>query len=323
MENIDVSIIIPVYNAKDTLCRCFDSLLKQTYGNFEVIVIDDGSKDGSGAICDAYAAIDSRIKVTHKANAGVSAARQDGLNYAVGKYVIHVDPDDWVEPQMIEELYNKAVTDNSDMVICDFYENIGKVQRYHVQRPSSLDHIVVLKEMFQQLHGSCWNKLVKRVCYNEFSINFPSNIYYCEDLYVIVSLLQHNIKISYFNKAFYHYEQYNNKPTLIRYYDEKTYEHDLRLQKMFMELFVDDKELYQIVDVFFVKSIIGRAFSNGFNYYSSKMFKDRFNGYIDFVKQNFSGKDKIFLLGACNGCYRLMRQIKFMLQYIKSLMRLV
>lgn len=99
MENIDVSIIIPVYNAKDTLSRCFDSLLKQTYGNFEVIVIDDGSKDGSGAICDAYAAIDSRIKVTHKANAGVSAARQDGLNHAVGKYVIHVDPDDWVEPQ--------------------------------------------------------------------------------------------------------------------------------------------------------------------------------------------------------------------------------
>lgn len=323
MENIDVSIIIPVYNAKDTLSRCFDSLLKQTYGNFEVIVIDDGSKDGSGAVCESYAKRDSRIKVYHKENAGVSAARQDGLNYAIGKYVIHVDPDDWVEPQMIEELYKKAVIENSDMVICDFYENIEREQRYHTQKPSSLDHIVVLKEMFQQLHGSCCNKLIKRVCYNEFGINFPSNIYYCEDLYVIVSLLLHDIKISYLNKAFYHYVQYNNKPTLVRYYDEKTYEHDLRLKNVFMELFVYDKDLYQLADLFFTRSIISRAFSNGFHFYSSKMFKDRFIGYIGFVKQNFNGKDKIFLLGACNGHYRLMRQIKFLLQYLKSFIRLV
>lgn len=316
-----ISVIIPVFNSAEYICKCLNSLRCQTYKNFEVVLVDDGSNDGSEKICDKYVAIDDRFKVIHKKNGGVSSARQVGLDNSIGKYVIHVDPDDWVEPSMLEELNKVALIEDADMVICDFYENIGKEQRYHKQQPSSLSPNVVLREMFQQLHGSCCNKLVKRVCYNIFNISFPKNIYYCEDLYVTVTLLQHEIKITYLNKAFYHYVQYTFKPTLVRYYDEKTYEHDIALKRLFQKVFENDEEMRPIIDSFFTKKVIARAFDNGLHYYSSKMFKDRFGGYEDFVKENYGGLGKFFLLMSCRGHYIGVRYIKLFLQYVKSFMR--
>ena len=103
-----ISIIVPVYKAETYLSRCLDSIINQTFKNFEVLLIDDGSPDCSGEICDKYAAMDTRIRVLHKENGGVSSARQMGLDNAKGEYTIHADPDDWVEPNMLEELYKKA-----------------------------------------------------------------------------------------------------------------------------------------------------------------------------------------------------------------------
>mgnify|MGYP001251132114 CR=1 FL=1 len=114
-------------------------------------MVDDGSPDHSGAICDDYARKDDRIKVFHKLNGGVSSARQYGIDHAIGEYVIHADPDDWVESSMLEELYNKAKEEDADMVICDYYMNYENKQVYKKQEPSSLDHRTVLKELFQQL----------------------------------------------------------------------------------------------------------------------------------------------------------------------------
>lgn len=116
-----VSIIIPVYKAESYLHRCIDSILAQTFADWELLLIDDGSPDRSGDICDEYAVKDKRIRVYHKKNGGVSSARQKGLDMARGEYVIHVDPDDWVEPSMLTELFAKAKAENADMVICDFY----------------------------------------------------------------------------------------------------------------------------------------------------------------------------------------------------------
>ena len=115
-----VSIIVPVYKAEKYIHQCIDSLLAQTYSNIEVILVDDGSPDNCGKICDEYAAKDCRVKVIHQQNGGVSVARQTGIDHATGEYSIHADPDDWVELNMIEELVAKAVADNADMVICDY-----------------------------------------------------------------------------------------------------------------------------------------------------------------------------------------------------------
>lgn len=317
-----ISVIIPVYNAEKTIRRTLDSIKEQTFLDFEVIMIDDGSTDASRDICDEYTRSDKRFRVKHKQNQGVGAARQDGIEEAKGEYTIHVDPDDWIEPTMLKDLYLKAKQSNADMVICDFFENIGKVQIYHKQQPHSLEPKTVLRELFQQLHGSCWNKLVKRVCYNQYNVSFPKNIYYCEDLYVNAKLLMHPIKVAYLPKAYYHYVQYNNKATLIRYYDENTYNHDIKLKALFLNLLGESNIVQeeQIIE-FFDKTIIFRAFENGYNYYSSRLFKKRFSNLLPLVQKKFYGKEKFFLILSVKGFYRQARCIKMLLQKVKELIR--
>lgn len=116
-----VSVVIPVYKAEAWLHRALDSICAQSLNNWECILVDDGSPDRSGEICDEYAEKDRRFRVIHQKNGGVSSARQAGIDAAKGEYSIHIDPDDWVEPTMLEELYHKAKEDNADMVICDYY----------------------------------------------------------------------------------------------------------------------------------------------------------------------------------------------------------
>lgn len=218
-----VSIIVPVYKAEAYLHRCVGSILAQTFTDFELLLIDDGSPDRSGEICDEYAQKDSRIRVIHKENGGVSSARQRGLDEAVGEYTIHADPDDWVEPNMLEELYKKAKQDDADIVICDYFNNIGTKQTICRQCPSSLEPKQVLIELFQQLHGSCWNKLARRVCYKQYGIEFPRGINYCEDLFTWVQFLSHKeVKVAYLNKAFYHY--FDNPESITRRYQRSQYE---------------------------------------------------------------------------------------------------
>lgn len=216
---VAVSIISPVYKAESYLARCLDSVLAQTFKDWELILVDDGSPDRSGAICDEYAAKDGRIKVIHKANGGVSAARQDGLDAATGEYVIHVDPDDWIVPDMLQALYEKAVAEAADMVICDYSEDVDDNRKVVVQKPSSLDANIVFKELFYSLHGSCGNKLVRRSLFDRFGIRFPKGYTILEDLYVSAMLCSHDIKIAYLPKAFYHYVQDVNPCGLGRKYN--------------------------------------------------------------------------------------------------------
>lgn len=218
-----VSVIVPVYNAEEYLRRSLDSLQVQTLREFEVILVDDGSTDSSPVICDEYVENDNRFIVIHKRNEGVSAARQNGLDAAQGEYVIHVDSDDWVESDMLEELYAKAVSADADIVICDYFNNVGDKQIISKQCPSSLDSSQVLCELFQQLHGSCWNKLARRVCYKQYGVRFPIGVNYCEDLYTWVQFLKHEeVKVAYLDKAFYHY--FSNPNSITRSYKRPQYE---------------------------------------------------------------------------------------------------
>ena len=100
-----ISVIVPIYNVETYLPQCLDSIIVQTWNNLEIILINDGSTDNSGHICDAYVAKDSRIKVVHKSNGGLSAARNSGLDIANGEYIGFVDSDDWIEPTMYENLF--------------------------------------------------------------------------------------------------------------------------------------------------------------------------------------------------------------------------
>ena len=229
-----ISVIVPVYKAEAYLHRCVDSIIAQTFTDWELLLVDDGSPDRSGDICDEYASKDARIRVFHKENGGVSSARQKGLDEAVGEYTIHADPDDWVEPMMLEELYKKAKEDDADMVICDFICEYKTGGVTCVQKPLESTAKGILQQLlFQQLHGSCWNKLVRRTCYSKYNVKFPCHIIRWEDLYVVCSLLSHDIKCSYLPRAFYHYDQVCNANSIVR----KPTMKGLRSQMFFIDYF--------------------------------------------------------------------------------------
>ena len=234
--DLAVSLISPVYKAEAYLARCVDSVLAQTFKDWELILVDDGSPDRSGAIGDEYAAKDSRIQVIHKANGGVSAARQDGLDAAQGDYVIHVDPDDWIEPNMLQALYEKAVAEDADMVICDYFEDAGGTSKIITQAPSDLSSKVVFKELFHNLHGSCCNKLVRRALFAQYAIRFPEGYTILEDLYVSAMLCAQDIKIAYLPQAFYHYMQGENPNSLGHKYTHASVESIIAFCNAFVPL---------------------------------------------------------------------------------------
>lgn len=126
MNEVEISIIVPVYKVKyEYLKECIESLLNQTFNRIEIILINDGSPDDCGKICDEYAKIDKRIKVIQQKNQGVSVARNVGMDIVKGKWICFVDSDDWVEKDMVEKLYSKAIENNSDIIMCAAYTHFS------------------------------------------------------------------------------------------------------------------------------------------------------------------------------------------------------
>lgn len=299
--NPKISVIVPVYKAEKYLHRCVDSILAQTFTDFEVLLIDDGSPDRSGEICDEYAQKDSRVRVFHKENGGVSSARQCGIDNANGEYTIHADPDDWVEPNMLEELYAKAKEDDADMVICDFYYNSKTKQIYQRQKPTALDHETVLKELFQQLHGSCWNKLVKRTCYKD--IRFDQTLSLYEDLFFNACLLRKPIKISYVPKAYYHYDLVINDTSICKSYSYKSYLYDVMVYNKFCDTLKDSK-VYSYAKANMGYLIVHRAYLG--NIFTSNEFRKYCGKYIGCVKDRLrvTSYYRWFLILSCIGFYK-------------------
>lgn len=206
MQKSLISVIIPVYNAERYLSKCLDSIIAQSYTNWEAILVDDGSPDNCGKICDEYAKRDKRFKVIHQKNGGVSVARQTGLDNATGDYIIHCDPDDWIEIKMLEELLHCAVSQKAEIVICDIIthmDNSIKTSHHDLEVPITSkklqNDIINLK-----IHGSLCNKLIRKN--NIDKIRFtPENLTYCEDELFLIRLLCKEMSICYLPKGLYHY----------------------------------------------------------------------------------------------------------------------
>ena len=182
-----VSIIVPVYNAENTLRRCIDSILDQEYTDFELLLVNDGSKDRSGGICDEYAARDPRIRVTHKENSGVSDTRNLALGQARGTYLQFLDSDDWITPDATSSLVRAAEARQCDLVISDFYRVIGE----RVSHKGDIDDDTVLSREEYAAHmmenpadfyyGVLWNKLYRRSIVEEHHLRMDPEISWCED----------------------------------------------------------------------------------------------------------------------------------------------
>ena len=182
-----VSIIVPVYNAENTIQRCIDSILDQEYADFELLLVNDGSKDRSGEICDAYAARDKRIRVIHKENSGVSDTRNLAIGQAVGTYLQFLDSDDWITPDATSSLVRAAETHRCDLVVSDFYRVVGG----RVSRKGDIDDDTVLSREEYAAHmmenpadfyyGVLWNKLYRRDIVEAHHLRMDPKISWCED----------------------------------------------------------------------------------------------------------------------------------------------
>ena len=185
--NPSVSIIVPVYNAEKTIRRCIESILHQSCGDFELLVVDDGSPDSSGAICDAYAAGDARVRVFRKENGGVSAARNLALEQARGKYIQFLDSDDWITPDATLLLLRAAEEHEADLVISDFYRVVG--ERVSVKGDIEEGSVLTQEEYAAHMmenpadfyYGVLWNKLYRRSIVERYRLRMDEEISWCED----------------------------------------------------------------------------------------------------------------------------------------------
>lgn len=196
MEQL-VSIIVPVYNAKEYLKRCVDSILVQDYPHFELLLMDDGSTDGSAAICDAYAKQDERVRVIHKKNTGVSDTRNQALDLARGVYIQFLDSDDWIVPEATRLLVQAMEKYDCDMVISDFYRVAGErlAQKGDIEENRVLSRQEFAACMIENpadfYYGVLWNKLYKREIIEENRIRMDVSLSWCEDFLFNLEYIRH------------------------------------------------------------------------------------------------------------------------------------
>ena len=206
-----VSVIVPVYNAEARLSRCVESILKQDWPALEVILVDDGSRDGSGALMDEFARRDSRVKVVHKPNGGVSSARNRGLEEARGAYIQVADADDWLPLEATKLLVREMESSGAQMVIGDFY----RVVEENVARKGSIDRggVLTRREYADEMmrspadlyYGVLWNKLYRREIIQREHLRMDENVSFSEDMIFNLEYLLHAETIAVLKAPVYYY----------------------------------------------------------------------------------------------------------------------
>ena len=220
-KNILVSVIVPVYNVEKFLPQCIDSLLAQTHPDLEIILVDDGSKDSSGSICDAYAQQDSRVTVLHQENRGQAAARNLGIREAKGEYIGFVDSDDFVESNMYESMLRAALQHDAQIVSCGMYavDIQGNVLfESHVlpkERVYSADAAAEQLLTFGTLNVSCCDKLFRRNLFDD--VKYPEG-QTNEDAAIIFDLMLQAEKVVHIGLPMYSYRQWSGSTSKKKYH---------------------------------------------------------------------------------------------------------
>lgn len=192
-----VSIIVPIYNAEKFLSRCIDSILNQEYTDFELLLVNDGSKDSSGYICDSYAEKDSRVRVIHKENSGVSDSRNIAIDQACGTYLQFLDSDDWITPDATKLFIRAATEHHCDLVIADFYRVVG--ERLSQKGDIEEDDVMTREEFASHMmenpadfyYGVLWNKLYRRDIIEQYHLRMDVTISWCEDFMFNLEYIRH------------------------------------------------------------------------------------------------------------------------------------
>lgn len=226
-----VSIVMPVYNVENYIVSSIKSVLNQTYKNFELIIVIDGSKDNSEAIAREFEKADSRVKVYTKPNGGISDARNYGLNIATGDFIYFLDSDDWIVPSLLEENLKIIIQDNLDFVVFGFYQDNVDEEEKLIKQVKHLpeDNIwlngeaIHLSPYMLNILGYAWNKIYRKQYLNQNNISFINGISLFEDILFNAKVYQLSDKILFNQKAYVHYIQ---RPviTLTKQFHEKSFD---------------------------------------------------------------------------------------------------
>ena len=215
-----ISIIVPIYNVEKYLNKCIESIVNQTYENIEIILIDDGSNDNSGIICDEYAKKDNRIIVVHKENGGVSSARNKGLKIAKGEWISFVDADDWIEQTFCQTLLNKVTQEQADIALCGYNRitdnRIEKINANNQEVFLNSNEYLVKSLNPQTGFGFCHMKLIKKEVLK--SISFNERIEVGEDALFNIQLSTYIKKAVFLKQPLYNYRI--NNQSVVKRYDE-------------------------------------------------------------------------------------------------------
>lgn len=291
MKQLKISTIIPIYNAEKYLRRCLDSVISQSYANIEIILVNDGSTDNSGVICDEYKQNDTRIKVLHKQNSGVSEARNSALDLVEGDYIHFVDADDWIEKDTYKKLVQLIDLDNTNYDIIKFYgynsnnDIINKIPFKGCYSDKELEDIILsyvgsLNFGGLFIMGVPWLYLINNQLIQDHHIRFNKDLSRCEDrLFIITTLLQaKNLLI--IDDVFYHYEtsagSLSNKYDSFRWEQEKLYLTELQREysKCKSSHFVDNANS-RIVNEYYLRALI--SVDNEFFSQNTNSFKQHYS----------------------------------------------
>lgn len=250
-SNVRISVIVPVYNAESYLRKCLDSICNQNLREIEIILIDDGSSDNSGKICDEYGREDERVHVIHKPNEGLVSARQSGIKAAVGEYIGFVDSDDWIEQDMYRFLYDMALKYKADMVVEDAIEEAGgqcRIIRNQLpagsyatlsEREFLYENMICCKDFFVLgILPYLWNKLIRRDLVLSHMGSIPRSVRVGEDGAAVYPMLAMAGKIVVSDTAHYHYCQRSTSMMLGRRREDQEYDNAVLLHEFLKKFFL-------------------------------------------------------------------------------------
>lgn len=290
MEKILVSIITPMYNCEKYISRCIESILNQTYTDIELILVDDGSKDNTLKIVEAYK--DERIKVYKKKNGGASSARNYGITRSSGKYILFVDADDYVDVDIVKSMVKKINGEKNTMVFANNYEiySDAKYERKlfeNILEKESIDKKTVMREIASGRAGLVCCKLIPKNIINKFNIKFNENIKISEDQLFFLELSQHIDEFKMVERKLYYYDRTSENSTTVKYNDE-IYNSQMKVFNLIKEIFIKnnmkDKEDIRALSMK-QKDIMFSCISNELEGCNIKNIKSRLNNIKEIISK--------------------------------------
>lgn len=294
-----ISVIVPIYKVEDYLHKCVNSIINQTYINLEIILVDDGSPDNCPMICDEYTKKDSRIRVVHKKNGGLSDARNAGIDIATGEYLMFIDSDDFVDVEMMESMMKNMIDNNVDMVVCNIkyvYED-REVVKYN-QADRILDRYEAMEEYLKDgvVQAVAWNKLYKKSLINDMRYKVGKTN---EDEFFTYKVVDKTDKVYYNSRPFYNYIQRDS--SIMGKYSinrldgvEASYERLNFIKERYPDLYEKEKKTFINLCIYSYQIILKEP-----NLDKNKQGRKILNNYTKKIKfnktelKNYSYKDKL------------------------------